>query len=159
MCTTCPTYHSLLDLIIKKLSGLRSVLMCHCVLGWCHLASHYEKTFWPSIHTFCFTFTQVDNNCQWQLVLCIGWVNALNHSVYKKSCSWQLLSMCVFSSSQWDVLQKNMHLPSYYVTHWLPLWISALFASGLHVETHVVFALLSVAVSTDNSEHTPPKFV
>ena len=120
----------------KNLSGIRSVLMCQCVLGWCgHLVSHCEKTFWPSIHTFCSAFTQVYHNWQWQLVLYIGWLNALNHPVYKKSCSWQLLSMCVLSSSQRDVTQKNMHLPRYYLTHWLPLWISVLYASGLHVET------------------------
>lgn len=92
----------------KKSSGIKSVLMSQCVLGWCrHLASHCEKTFWPSIHTFCFAFTQVDNNCQWQLVLYIGWANALNHLIYKTSSSWQLLSMCVLSSSQRDVPQKK----------------------------------------------------
>jgi hypothetical protein len=136
----------------KKLNGIR----CG---WWGHLVSHCEKTSQPSIHSLRFAFTQVDSNCQWQLVLFIGWVNALNHPIYKKICSWQLLSTCVLSSPQQDVPEKNMHLLPYYLTHWLPLWISVLFASGLHVKTCVVFVLLSVAVSTSNSEHTPPKLM
>jgi hypothetical protein len=136
----------------KKLNGIRC--------GWCgQLVSHCEKTSQPSIHTLRFAFTHVDNNCQWQLVLYIGWVNALNHPIYKKICGWQLLSTCVLSSSQQDVPEKNMHILPYCLTHWMPLWISVLFASGLHVGTYVVFVLLSVAVSTSNSEHTPPKLM
>jgi hypothetical protein len=70
-----------ISFLIWSLKKIKWHQICPYVSVCSGMMWSFDQSLWenflPNIHTFCFAFSQVDNSCQWQLVLYIGWVNAL----------------------------------------------------------------------------------